>query len=93
MNIDFELAKVGIKQVTIFYYNVGYCLFDAITYLLRYSNSSINIPKKLYVYFCLNIGTSKILQCHEDELTFDFLHIYIMGKQIMQKITFKKCQC
>ncbi len=51
MNIDFELAKVGIKQVTKFYYNVGYCLFDAIAYLLRYSNSSINIPKTLYVYF------------------------------------------
>lgn len=51
MNIDFELAKVGLKQATNFYYNVGYCLFEAIAYLLRYSNSSINIQKKLYVYF------------------------------------------
>jgi archaellum component FlaD/FlaE len=47
MNIDFEptkvgLKQVGLKQVTNFYYNVGYCSFDAITYLLRYSNSSIN---------------------------------------------------
>jgi hypothetical protein len=63
MNIDFEptkvgLKQIGLKQVTNFYYNVGYCSFDAITYLLRYSNSSINF-RFFFGLFWLNIGTLK----------------------------------
>jgi hypothetical protein len=32
MEIDQELAKFGLKRITIFQYNVEICLFDAIAY-------------------------------------------------------------
>ncbi len=40
MEIDQELAKLGLKRITNFQYNVEICLFDAIVYLLKCSITS-----------------------------------------------------
>jgi len=37
MNVDIDLEKNGLKWIINFQYNVGDCLFDAITYSLKYS--------------------------------------------------------
>jgi hypothetical protein len=36
MNVDIDLEKIGLKWIINFQYNVGDCLFDAITYSLKY---------------------------------------------------------
>ncbi len=51
MEIDQELAKLGLKQITIFQYNVEICLFDAVAYLLKYSITSNSI--RMYFMFHL----------------------------------------
>jgi hypothetical protein len=43
MEIDLELAKLGLKQITNFQYSVGDCLCDAIVYLLKYLITSNSI--------------------------------------------------
>jgi hypothetical protein len=50
-NLDVELAKVGLKLVENFYYNVDDCLLVAIACLFKYLQSSINIWKKMCVLF------------------------------------------
>lgn len=35
MDIDIELNKVGLQIIMNFHYNVGDCLFDVISYLLK----------------------------------------------------------
>jgi hypothetical protein len=50
MDIDIELEKVGFKRIINFQYNVSDCLFDAITYLLKYSISSRMIQQNSISY-------------------------------------------
>jgi hypothetical protein len=45
MDVDIELEKNGLKWIIHFQYNVGDCLFDAVTYLLNYSIRSKMIQK------------------------------------------------
>jgi hypothetical protein len=54
MDIDIELKKIGLKQIN-FHYNVGDCLFDAITYLLKYTNFSSKMIKKTVCHICKNV--------------------------------------
>ncbi len=44
MNINIKLAKLGFKYIIKFNYNViGDCLFNAISYLLKYKKTSKKI--------------------------------------------------
>ncbi len=68
------MKKIGLKRIINFYYNVDDCLFDAITYLLKYAISSkmIGINSMSHLQECLTLGTPKGLKCHAQELNFDF---------------------
>jgi len=54
MDIDIELNKVVLQQIINFCYNVGDYLFDAITYLLKYSMCFKMTPKKK-CFICYNV--------------------------------------
>jgi hypothetical protein len=43
MDIDVELNKFGLQRVTNFHYNGGDCLFDVVSYSLKYSLTSSTI--------------------------------------------------
>jgi hypothetical protein len=43
MVINIELSKVSLQQMPTFKYNVGDCLFDAMSYLLKYYKPSTSI--------------------------------------------------
>ncbi len=76
MEIDLELAKLGLKQITNFQYSVGDCLFDAIVYLLKYLITSNSIWMNFMFQFqeCLRFEIPKALLCHKCELNYEFLH-------------------
>jgi hypothetical protein len=76
MEFDQELVKLGFKQIINFQYNVGDCLFDVITYLLKYSITlnSIQMNFMFDLQKCLKFEISKTLLCHECELNYEFLH-------------------
>ncbi len=76
MEIDQELAELGLKQIINFQYSVGDCLFDAIVYLLKYLITSNSIWMNLMFQFqkCLRFEIPKALLCHKCELIYEFLH-------------------
>jgi hypothetical protein len=39
MDIDIQLSNVGLRQVIIFKYKIGDCLFGAITYFKNFHNN------------------------------------------------------
>jgi len=82
MNIDIELAKHGLQQVQNFEYKVGDCLFDSITYLLKYSINSKLIQKNntCYLQECPIIGMPQALECCQRELNPNFLPNLHHGK-------------
>jgi hypothetical protein len=51
MDINIELGKVGLKQTINLQCNVGDCLFEAITYLLKYFITSWMIQKNSMSHF------------------------------------------
>jgi len=66
MDIDIELNKVVFQKIINFCYNVGDYLFDAITYLLKFS-MCFKMTQKNNMFHslrCLALGTLKSLKCH-----------------------------
>ncbi len=76
MEIDQELAKLGLKWITYLQYNVGFFLFDAITYLLKYSitSNSIQMSFMFHLQECIRFEIPWALLCHTCELNYEFLH-------------------
>jgi hypothetical protein len=71
---------------------VGDCLFDAITYLLKYSISSIMIWKNnmSHLQECLGLDTLKVFECCRRGVKFEFLHDLHHGNA-NEKKKFRKC--
>jgi hypothetical protein len=92
MEINQELTKLGLKQITNFQYNVGDCLFDAIVYLLKYLIISNSIRMNFMFHFqeCLRFEIPKALLCHKCELNYEFLHDLHHGQANNEKTYIKK---
>jgi len=76
MDIHIELDKVGLWRIINFHYNVGDCYFYVISYLLKYSLTSLAIWQNSmgYLQECLVFGTLKALNCCRLELNETNLH-------------------
>ncbi len=74
MEIGIVLSKFGLWPISNFPYT-NWWLFDGIVYL-EYSQNSITIHRNfmLHLQKCLNLKTQWTLQCHTNELIFEFLH-------------------
>jgi hypothetical protein len=67
---------MGLQCIINFLYDVGDCLFNAITYLLIFLEKSIIIQKNsmLYLQDCLSLRILETWQCHWRELNIIFFH-------------------
>jgi len=83
MHGDIGLNEVGLQQLNNFNYNMGDCLFDAITYLLKCSNrfKSIWRNSMSHLQKCLTFGTLQVLECCKWELNFEVSHDLYHGQE------------
>ena len=53
LKLDYVLKHYNLQRNTTFYYNVGDCLFDSISFLLKYkeTSTSIRINSMQYLNF------------------------------------------
>jgi len=83
------LKKVGLNWIINFQYNVGDFLFDAITYLLKYSiNFKMMWKNSSHIHLkeFLRLGTPKALKCHRWKLTLNLLHDLHHGNANHEKL-------
>ncbi len=82
MHRDIGLNKVGLQWFNSFNYNMGDCLFDGITYLLKCSNRLKIIWRNnmSHLQKCLTFGTPQVLECCKWELNFEVSHYLYHGQ-------------
>ena len=76
IDINEVLQKMNLQRVTSYWYNIGDCLFDSISYLLHYEQSStmLRINTMHHLKDCLDKNTPKAKATRYKELTKDFLN-------------------
>jgi hypothetical protein len=78
VSLSFEeiLLSYNLRLNPTYHYVVGDCLFDSISYLLKYSISSISLRQNSmnYLKHCLLLNTPKAQRCRLNELNPSFLH-------------------
>ena len=74
LKLDDILKHYNLQRNTTFFYNVGDCLFDSISYLLNYKESSISlrINSMQHLKFSLINNTPKARKTRIMELNKDF---------------------
>ena len=70
------LLSYNLRLNSRYHYVVGDCLFDSVSYLMKYSISSISLRQNSmnYLKYCLLLNTPKAQRCRLYELNPSFLH-------------------
>ncbi len=70
------MVKLGLQWLINFNHNVGDCLFEVISYLLKYTKISKIIWQNNMSCLknCLNLETLETIECHKWLLKFHFLY-------------------
>ena len=73
--LDYVLKQYKLQRNTTYFYNVGDCLFDSISYLLRYTETSASLRANSMQHLenCLENNTPKGSETRIMELNKDFL--------------------